>query len=43
MQSADAELDQVRDVVHRYSPHDVEDLEALIILGQRELQSSSAS
>jgi hypothetical protein len=41
--AADAELNQVRDVVHRYSPHDAEDLEALIILGQREFQSSGAS
>jgi hypothetical protein len=41
--AAQEELDQVRDVVQRYSPHDAEDLEALIILGQRELQSSGVS
>jgi len=30
--------DRVRDAVRRYSPEDVEDLEALIILGRRETQ-----
>lgn len=36
--ASEIELDRVRDAVRRYSPEDVEDLEALIILGQRETQ-----
>jgi len=39
----EAELDRVRAVVRRYSPQDLEDLEALIILGQRELQTPGAA
>lgn len=37
--ATEADLEEVRDVVRRYSPEDVEDLEALIMLGQREVQS----
>lgn len=37
--ATEADLVEVRDVVRRYSPEDVEDLEALIMLGQREVQS----
>ncbi len=36
--ASEIELERVRDVVRRYSPEDAEDLEALIILGQRETQ-----
>lgn len=36
--ATESELQRVRDVVQRYSPEDAEDLEALIILGQRETQ-----
>lgn len=41
--SGATELDQVRDVVRRYSSQDLEDLESLIILGQRELQMPGSS
>lgn len=37
--ATEADLEEVRDVVRRYSPEDVEDLEALIMLGRREVQS----
>lgn len=36
--ATESDLELVRDVVGRYSPEDAEDLEALIILGQRESQ-----
>ena len=36
--AAEADLEEVRDVVRRYSPEDLEDLEALIVLGRRETQ-----
>jgi len=36
--AAETELEQVRNVVRRYSPEDTEDLEALIVLGRREAQ-----
>lgn len=37
--ATEADLEEVRDVVRRYSPEDVEYLEALIMLGRREVQS----
>lgn len=40
--ATEPELAQVRDVVRRYSPEDMEDLEALIVLGQREAQLPDA-
>lgn len=41
--SGETELDRVRDVVRQYSSQDLEDLEALIILGQRELRTFGSS
>ncbi len=40
--AGEAELERVRDVVGRYSSEDLEDLEALIDLGRRELQPPGA-
>lgn len=37
--ASDAELDAVREVVARYSPEDLEDLEALIFLGRKEQET----
>ncbi len=34
--ATESELERVRDVVRRFSPEDVEDLDALIVLGRRE-------
>ncbi|MCS7056591.1 MAG: nucleotidyltransferase family protein [Thermoflexales bacterium] len=39
--ATDAELDAVRDVIARYSPEDLEDLESLIFLGRQERETSS--
>jgi hypothetical protein len=36
--ATEAQLEQVRDVIRRFSPEDAEDLEALIVLGRREMQ-----
>lgn len=39
-QASDGRLAMVRDVVQRWSPDDVEDLEALIYLGQQEIEAA---
>jgi hypothetical protein len=36
--ATETDLEQVRDAVRRFNPEDMEDLEALIVLGQREAQ-----
>ena len=41
--AGEEDLDRVREVIQRYSPQDLEDLEALIILGQREIQTFGLS
>ncbi len=39
--ASDAELARVRQIVARYSPDDLADLESLIYLGRFEMQSAS--
>jgi hypothetical protein len=36
--ASDEDLDEVRAVVKRYSPEDVEDLESLIFIGKKETE-----
>ena len=40
--ASDADLDEVRAVVKRYTPEDLEDLESLIFIGKKEKEYSSS-
>ena len=41
--ASDADLDEVRAVVKRYTPEDLEDLESLIFIGKKEKEDSSSA